>query len=110
MQNMKNTMKRLTYFLGLFGILFILGGCGTTGENFDESRVDKIINGSTTASEVKHLLGQPLKKGIQNGKTVWIYEYNQYRSIGDDASKDIFITFDDNNIVSSHQLMTSNPE
>jgi outer membrane protein assembly factor BamE (lipoprotein component of BamABCDE complex) len=103
-------MKRLTYLFGIFGILFILAGCGTTGENFDESKVDKIIAGSTTAADVKLLLGQPFRKGIQNGKMVWIYEYNHYHSIGDDTSKDLFITFEDNNVVSSHQLMSSNPK
>ncbi len=103
-------MKFLSLLLGIFGILFLLGGCGTTGKNFDESKMDKIINGSTTAAEVEQLLGQPFRKGLQNGKMVWTYEYNYYHSLGSDTSKDIFVTFDDNNVVSSHQLMTSHPE
>jgi len=103
-------MKRMSYLIGLFGILLVLGGCGTTGRNFDESKADKIINGSTTAAEVKQLLGKPFRKGLQNGKMVWVYEYNSYKSIGTDTSKDIFVTFNENNIVSSHQIMNSNPE
>ena len=103
-------MKRLSYLLGIFGIFLILGGCGTTGRNFDASKVEKIINGSTTAAEVKQLLGEPFRKGMQNGKMVWIYEYNYYHSLGPDMSKDVFVTFDENNVVSSHQLMSSHPE
>jgi hypothetical protein len=103
-------MKHLDLLLGMFITLFILGGCGTTGKNFDESKVKKIVNGSTTADEVKQILGPPFKKGMQNGKMVWVYEYNHYHSLGSDLSKDIFVTFDEKNIVTRHQLMTSHPE
>ncbi len=94
----------------LCGVLvagLFLQGCGTTGKNFDESAADKIVVGSTTRTDVLVMLGKPFKKGIQNDKEVWIYEYNKYQALGDDTSKDIFITFDDQGVVESRQLMVN---
>jgi len=94
----------------LCGVLLtglLLAGCGTTGKNFDESVVDNIVTGSTTRTDVLVMLGKPFKKGIQNDKEVWIYEYNQYRAVGEETSKDIFITFNEDGIVESRQLMVN---
>ncbi len=94
----------------LCGILLaglLLAGCWTTGQKFDETLVDSIVTGSTTRTDVLVMLGKPFKKGVQNGKEVWIYEHNQYKAIGDETSKDIFITFNQDGVVESRQLMVN---
>jgi len=99
-------MKRLI-FCAVLMVGLALAGCGTTGKNFDETLVDSIVPGSTSRTDVLVILGKPFKKGIQNNKEVWIYEYNQYKAIGDETSKDIFITFNQDGIVESRQLMVN---
>lgn len=103
--------KMKYFFSGVFLLATLLAfiGCGSTGKDFDQTRFDKIVNGTTTASEVEHLFGPPFKKGIQNGKVVWLYEYNYYQSLGPDVTKDLFVVFGENDIVISHQLMTNQP-
>ncbi len=94
--------------LGLWvGILWTFTGCGTAGKPFDAEALDKIVNGTTTQAEVERLLGPPFKKGWENDKPVWIYEYNKYQMLGRDESKDIIIKFDKDGVVRSHQFMTS---
>ena len=85
-------------------------GCGTSGKNFDETKFNKIIAGTTTKKEIHHMFGAPFKKGIQNGYPVWTYEYNYYNSLGNDITKDIVIVFDSKAVVKSRQMMTNRPE
>jgi len=91
----------------LIASLWGLVGCGTAGKDFNEGQASKIVPGQTTKLEVLKLLGKPFKKGMQNDKEIWVYEYNEYRALGEDTSKDIFVTFDHKDIVESSQLMTS---
>ncbi|MFQ5450047.1 MAG: outer membrane protein assembly factor BamE [Nitrospinaceae bacterium] len=100
---------RLIVVLGILVGSLLLAGCGTTGKAFKEDRFEKIVNGSTTRQEVEELFGKPFKKGFQNGKEVWVYEFNKYRFIGTDTSKNIFVVFDDSGVVQTHQYMTSEP-
>ncbi|MCH8158126.1 MAG: outer membrane protein assembly factor BamE [Nitrospinae bacterium] len=93
----------------LLGSLWILGGCGTAGKNFDESKVSKIVNGTTNRAEIRKMFGQPFKTGIQNGQPVWVYEYNRYSSINPDKSKDLIIVFGPDGVVQSHQFMSNEP-
>ena len=89
------------------GIVWILGGCGTVGKNFNESKTANIANGITTQAEIKIMFGKPFKTGIQNGQPVWVYEHNHYRLINDNVSKNLIIVFSPNGVVQSHQFMTS---
>jgi hypothetical protein len=102
-------MKQLlSIWLLVVGLTVI--GCGTSGKEFDNSLVDDIVNGQTTQREVETMFGNPFKKGIQNGKEVWIYEHNQYKTLslfGDDTSKDMVIIFDDSKVVKTHLYMTN---
>ncbi|MDP7557443.1 MAG: outer membrane protein assembly factor BamE [Nitrospinaceae bacterium] len=91
------------------GIILILGGCGTAGKNFDESKISKIANGTTTRAELRKMFGEPFKTGIQNGQPVWVYEYNSYDPVNNDKSKDLIIIFGPNGVVQSHQFMSSEP-
>lgn len=84
-------------------------GCGTAGKNFDESKISKIVNGTTHRGEIVKMFGQPFKTGIQNGQPVWVYEYNRYNSLDSDKSKDLIIVFGPDGVVQSHQFMSNEP-
>ncbi len=88
-------------------------GCGTSGKEFNSSLFDSMENGRTTQHEVESMLGNPFKKGFQNGNEVWIYEHNKYkafRMFGEDTSKDMVIIFDKDKVVKTHVFMTSQPD
>ena len=55
------------------GIVLISNGCGTVGESFNTSKVESIVNGITTQSDIKKMFGKPFKIGIQNGQPIWVY-------------------------------------
>ncbi len=93
-------------FAGLLLGFLMISGCGSTGKEFDETLIDNIVNGTTTQDQVEEMFGPPFKKGIQNGRTIWVYEYNEYNAIGDDQSKDMVVVFEDTGVVRSHQFMT----
>ena len=93
----------------IFGVLLLFSGCGTTGKDFDDSRIQKIVNGISNKNEIKVLLGEPFKIGVQNGFETWTYEYNEYNMIGPSRSKDAIIVFTPDGIVKSHQYMVNEP-
>ncbi|MBC8285365.1 MAG: outer membrane protein assembly factor BamE [Nitrospinae bacterium] len=97
------------FLTGMFLAIF-LSACGTVGKNFDESLYANIAKGTTNQKDIHTMFGPPFKKGIQNGHSVWTYEYNYVNSFGTDIIKDMIIVFDKNGVVKSHQLMTSAPE
>lgn len=106
---MKTIYIRTLITIFLFGFLFIQG-CGTAGKNFDESLYKNIVIGTTTHKEIFAMFGPPYKKGVQNDLPVWTYEYNHYKAIGDNITKDMVIVFDNDGIVRSHQMMTNQPD
>ena len=91
----------------LLGSLLALGGCGTVGKDFNESKVSKIANGTTTRAEIRKIFGEPFKTGTQNGLPVWVYEYNLYQAIENDKSKNLVVVFSSDGVVQSHQFMSS---
>jgi len=91
------------------GIILISNGCGTVGKSFNISKVESIVNGITTRSDIKKIFGEPFKIGIQNGQPIWVYEDHHYSIISEEKSKDLIIIFSPNGIVKSYQLMSSKP-
>ena len=99
-------------YIGLIifvGIILLPGGCGTAGKSFDTSKVESIVNGTSTRSDIKKIFGEPFKTGIQNGQPIWVYEYNYYSIIREETSKDLIIIFSHDGIVQSYQFMSSKP-
>lgn len=94
----------------ILSVLFFAAGCGTAGKNFNESLYENIVKGTTTQQEIHAMFGAPFKKGVQNGFSVWTYEYNYYNSLGNNIMKDMVIVFDQRGVVKSHQMMTNQPE
>lgn len=84
-------------------------GCSHIGTNFDPNLVKSIETGKTTQNDIINMFGQPYKKGIQNGRAIWTYEYDEYHVMGEKASKDLTIVFDENGKVKSQQIMSSRP-
>jgi len=93
----------------VIGIALISNGCGTVGKSFNTSKVDSIVNGITTQSDIKKMFGKPFKIGIQNGQPIWVYEDHHYSIIREKTSKDLIIIFGPNGIVQSYQFMSSKP-
>ena len=91
------------------GIISISNGCGTVGKKFNTSKVESIVNGTSTRSDIKKIFGEPFKTGIQNGQPVWTYENHHYSILRDDTSEDLIIIFRSDGIVQSHQFMSSKP-
>ncbi len=91
------------------GIVLISNGCGTVGKSFNASKVETIVNGTTTQSDIKKMFGEPFKIGIQNGQPIWVYEDHHYSIIREKTSKDLIIIFGPNGIVQSYQFMSSKP-
>ena len=85
-------------------------GCGTVGTDFDESRVNKIVKGSTHQREIQSMFGKPFRTGTENCRDIWIYEYNLYSAIGTSSSKDLTVVFDAQGKVHSYQIMSSSPK
>jgi len=93
----------------LVGIILLPSGCGTVGKSFNISKIESIVNGTTTRSDIKKIFGEPFKTGIQNGQPIWVYEDHHYSIISNDSSKDLIIIFGPNGVVQSHQFMSSKP-
>ena len=88
--------------------ILTLGGCGgTVGKKFNASKIENIINGTTTQAEIKNMFGKPFKTGIQNGKPIWVYEYNKYNLLKNETSRDLIIVFGPSGVVQSHQFMSN---
>jgi len=99
-------------YIGLFilvGIILLQGGCGTTGKSFNTSKIESIVNETSTRAGIKKMFGEPFKTGIQNGQPIWVYEDHRYSIISNDSSKDLIIIFGPNGVVQSHQFMSSEP-
>ena len=91
------------------GIVLISNGCGTVGKSFNTSKIESIVNGITTRSDIKKMFGEPFKIGIQNSQPIWVYEDHHYSIISNDTSKDLIIIFSPDGTVQSHQFMSSKP-
>lgn len=98
-------MKNLVLVPIIFASFLFFTGCGTAGKEIDTAQIDKVIHGQTTENDILAMFGEPYKKGIQNSKKVWVYEYNKYRVIGNDSSQNLIFVFDENGVVTSHQFM-----
>lgn len=102
-------MKRIFLGVALLVNIMLFTACSNVGSNFDTNLVKQIQNGKTTIEDVEKLLGTPYKRGMQNGNSIWTYEYDQYRALGEKSSKDLAIVFDNKGVVKSHQVMSSQP-
>jgi hypothetical protein len=90
--------------------LLVVAGCATVGSQFQFRGSDSIVKGKTSRSEILSVYGNPFRVGFENGNSKWTYGYYKYRLFGDSETKDLDITFDKNNIVSSYTYSSSVPD
>jgi len=93
----------------MFLVIFSASCYGTVGKNFDSLELKNIQNNVTSQEEIFEMLGAPFKKGIENGRVMWTYQFDQWNAIGPAHSKDLVILFDKENIVEAYRYTTSNP-
>ncbi|MDD5372932.1 MAG: outer membrane protein assembly factor BamE [Sulfurimonas sp.] len=101
---MKNSAKKVKVFWGLAiaGILLISGGCARVGYEFNSEQVRQIKIGETTQNDIVSMFGQPWRKGIENGVTMWTYGRYTYRLVGEADTKDLVVKFNSEGKVISY--------
>ena len=90
--------------------VMLFAGCVATGRNFEVSGVKAIQNKLTTRSQVQEMFGLPYMTGIDNASETWIYNYNRIDTSGRTQTKNLYIIFDKEGVVTSHTFSTSFPE
>ena len=61
--------------LGRVVLCFLLSGCIYRGRDFSVAPVRTIENDVTTQKEMLGYLGEPARKGLENGYETWTYSY-----------------------------------
>ncbi len=72
---------------------FVMGGCARVGVAFDSSSVEKIRLNETTKDDIITMLGEPWRKGLEDGYVMWTYGHYTYRLFGDSDTKDLVVKF-----------------
>ncbi len=91
--------KKNTILILLF--VFVLTSCASIGMEFEGSYANKIKIGVTKKSEIKKMLGDPWRVGIDNGNTAWTYGYYHFKIFKGIETKDLYIVFDPDDKVRS---------
>lgn len=101
---MKINTNKIGIFWGLvvITVLLTLAGCARVGQDFNANKVHTIKIGETTQNDIVAMFGQPWRKGIENGVTMWTYGRYTYRVIGDTDTKDLVVKFDNTGKVKSY--------
>ena len=107
---MEIEMLKMFFKILFAATFFAIIGCANIGKPFDHALAETIVKGKTTLTEIQNKFGEPFKKGIQNGDRVWVYEYNEYKGSSNSLSRNLTIVFDDDDIVKSHQTMSTAPK
>lgn len=96
---------------GLYALLLAstlsLSGCLTVGNEFPAGRVIEIQIGKTSINDVQAMFGPPWRVGNENGQKTWSYGRYLYKLIGDPATQDLIVRFDNAGIVRSFNFNTT---
>jgi hypothetical protein len=87
-----------------------LAGCMSVGQDFEVSAVRRIEIGQTTRNDVRRMLGDPWRTGVDDGQKTWTYGHYRYSLFGPSDSRDLVIRFDEQGIVRSYTFNSSYPE
>jgi hypothetical protein len=98
-------MKFARVFLLVLSMFAV--ACGTVGKDFDSAKVKSIKNNVTTQIEILDWFGVPYKEGKENDHTMWTYQRDTWKAIGEGESKGLVILFDDKNIVKAYRYESS---
>ena len=107
---MKIFTKKAKILLTIATALTLLfsSGCARVGKDFNAQKVQQIVIGQTTQSDIVSMFGQPWREGVENGVTMWTYGRYTYRIIGETDTKDLVIKFDKDKKVSSYTFNKTN--
>ena len=85
-------------------------GCMTVGDDFAVGKVTSIEIGSTTKQDVRSMLGEPWRTGLEDGQPTWTYGYYKYNLLGASQTRDLVVRFDDKGVVRSYTFNSTYPE
>ncbi len=93
-------IKKNTILILLF--VFVLTSCATIGMEFEGNYANKIKIGVTKKIDIKKMLGDPWRVGIDNGNIAWTYGYYHFKLFKGIETKDLYIVFDSKYVVRSY--------
>ena len=96
-------MKKINICLLTILIFPFWMGCASVGKDFESEKVKNIKNNVTTQLEIIDWFGVPFKEGTENGYTMWTYQIDKWRALGNMESKGLVILFDDQNKVKAYR-------
>jgi|YNPNPStandDraft_1061719.scaffolds.fasta_scaffold06497_5 outer membrane protein assembly factor BamE (lipoprotein component of BamABCDE complex) len=91
-------------------LLAAVYGCITVGRDFISHDFSWIVPNKTTRKEVRTVLGEPFRVGVDAGYMTWSYGYYRYSLFGEEKTKDLVIYFNKDGTVKSYTFNTSFPE
>ena len=78
MKTPTRTLAMAARCLVLAASVALLGGCASTGNNFDESKVSQIKKGETTEAQLIQMFGEPQSRGVNSeGVTTLMWMYTE---------------------------------
>jgi hypothetical protein len=84
----------LPLLLGLFVLCLLDVGCATVGRSFPAERVQSIVIGETTKSDLLGRFGRPYRRGIEDGDSTWTYLHYKFRVFGTRSdTRDLYVRF-----------------
>ena len=100
-------MKKISIILATMLTFLWLSGCGSTGKNFNTSKVSEIQNKVTTRTQILAWFGTPPKEGVRDGDVLWTYQFDTYNAVGKDYSKELVILFDPAGVVKAYRFSSN---
>lgn len=103
---MTKSIRIFSLALGVM-IFLLASGCATVGKDFSSSAAETIVINKTTADDVRNMLGEPWRTGIEDGLKTWTYGHYKYRLFGQSDTKDLIIRFNADKTVASYTFNTT---
>ena len=85
-------------------------GCLNVGHEFPVEPVQRIEIGTTTREDVRSMVGEPWRTGIEDGPRTWTYGRYRYSLFADAATRDLVVRFDAQGVVTSYSFNSTHAE
>jgi outer membrane protein assembly factor BamE (lipoprotein component of BamABCDE complex) len=93
----------------LCGLAALGLGCVSVGQEFETSRVPQLEIGVTQREDVRRLLGEPWRTGIEDGLPTWTYAHYRYSLFAPAQTRDLVVRFDAEGVVRSYGFNSTYP-
>jgi hypothetical protein len=77
-------------------------GCLSVGQEFDTRRVPELEIGVTQREDVRRMLGEPWRTGIEDGLPTWTYARYRYSLFAPAKTRDLVVRFDAEGVVRAY--------